>query len=76
MRSSSTRTRLAQRIWVVVLLAALVVTASSVSSQGWLVSNVFELLPKSEYDPLTEAATRTVDAEHRFETRMTGEALR
>lgn len=32
-------------------------------SGGWLRSNVFELLPKSDYDPLVEAATRVVDAE-------------
>jgi len=63
MKSSSTRVSRSLLIWVAVLAAALAVTVSATSGQAWLRSNVFELLPDSRYDPLTEAATRLVDAE-------------
>ncbi len=63
MKSSSTRVSRSLLIWVAVLVAALAVTVSATSGQAWLRSNVFELLPDSRYDPLTEAATRLVDAE-------------
>lgn len=63
MRSSFTRANLPLLIWVAVLLAALVLTVSSMAGREWLKSNIFELLPESEYDLLTETATRTVDAE-------------
>jgi len=63
MRSSSTHSSRALLVWAVLLVAALVVTVSAASGQAWLKSNVFELLPDSRHDPLTEAATRMVDAE-------------
>jgi predicted exporter len=37
--------------------------AWSSSGHTWLRSNVFELLPASEYDPLTQHATQTVERE-------------
>jgi len=63
MRSSFTRSNSLQLAWILVLAAAAVITATAMSGPSWLKSNVFELLPDSEYDPLTEVATRTVDAE-------------
>lgn len=63
MKFSSTRASRPLLIWVAVLVTALAVAVSATSGQAWLRSNVFELLPDSRYDPLTEAATRMVDAE-------------
>jgi predicted exporter len=63
MSSNSTRASLALIAWVVVLAASLAITLRLTSDRGWLHSNVFELLPESDYDPLAEAATRAVDAE-------------
>ncbi len=64
MRSSFTRGNLPLLVWVVLLLIAIAVTAARMSNDDeWLRSNVFELLPESDYDPLREAATRIVDAE-------------
>jgi len=68
MRSSFTRGKLLPVTWAAVLLAALVWIAVVISGGPWLKSNVFELLPKSDYDPLTEIATQTVDRE--FGTRL------
>jgi predicted exporter len=63
MRSSFTRSNTLLFTWILVLAAASVLTAIAMASPSWLKSNVFELLPDSEYDMLTEIATRTVDAE-------------
>jgi len=63
MRSSFTRSKSLLFTWLLVLAAAFVVTAIAMTGPSWLKSNVFELLPDSDYDPLTEIATRTVDAE-------------
>jgi len=63
MRSSFTRSNSLLFAWLLVLAAASVVTAIAMTGPSWLKSNVFELLPDSDYDPLTEIATRTVDAE-------------
>jgi len=63
MSLSFTRGNLAPVIWAALLLFAAAVTAFEISGDAWLKSNVFELLPESDYDPLTETATRTVDAE-------------
>ena len=64
MRSSFTRGSLPLLVWVVLLLVAIAVTAVRISSNSdWIRSNVFELLPQSDYDPLRESATRIVDAE-------------
>lgn len=63
MRSGFTRGRKPLVAWVVVLLAAIAAASWQMTSGEWLRSNVFELLPKSDYDPLVEAATRVVDAE-------------
>ena len=63
MRPSFTRSSTLLFTWVLVLAAAAVLTANAITGPTWLKSNVFELLPDSEYDPLTEIATRTVDAE-------------
>jgi predicted exporter len=49
---------------VVLLLVAIAVTAVKVSNNAnWIRSNVFELLPASDHDPLRESATSIVDAE-------------
>ena len=45
------------------MIATLVWTASAVQSGTWLRSNVFELLPSSDYDPLKEEAMRVVEKE-------------
>lgn len=64
MRSSFTRGSLPLLVWAVLLLVAIAVTAVRISSgDDWIRSNVFELLPESDYDPLRESATRIVDAE-------------
>jgi predicted exporter len=64
MRYSFTRGNLPLFTWTVLLLAAIVVAAVQVSSDdAWVRSNVFELLPESDYDPLHEQATRVVDTE-------------
>ena len=64
MRSSFTRRNFPLFTWIVLLLAALAVTVAKTSRQeGWIRSNVFELLPASDYNPLQETATRIVDAE-------------
>jgi predicted exporter len=63
MRLSFTRSNIPLFTWILVLAAAAVLTANATANPSWLKSNVFELLPQSEYDPLTEVATRTVDAE-------------
>jgi len=64
MRSSFTRSKLPLILWAAILLAAVVTTASHLTgSKDWVHSNVFELLPEADYDPLHESATRTVDAE-------------
>lgn len=63
MRSSFTRASLSLLIWVVVLLAASVAILLLTSNEKWLKSNVFELLPTADYDPLTDIATQTVDRE-------------
>ena len=64
MKSSSTRNNGPLAGWVVLLLAAVVVTTLHISGKDdWVQSNVFELLPAADYDPLVETATRTVDAE-------------
>ena len=62
MRSSFTRGNLPLFTWAALLLAAIVVAAFQLSKNDtWVRSNVFELLPASEYDPLREQATRVVD---------------
>jgi len=63
MRSSFTRSNYLLFTWGLVLVAASVMTVTAMTGPSWLKSNVFELLPDSDYDPLTEIATRTVDAE-------------
>jgi len=63
MRSSFTRASLSLIVWVSVLAAASVTIVSLTSNEKWLKSNVFELLPAADYDPLTEIATQTVDNE-------------
>jgi predicted exporter len=63
MRSSFTRSNTLLFTWLLVLATAAVLTAIAMAGSSWLKSNVFELLPDSDYDPLTEIATRTVDAE-------------
>lgn len=64
MRSSFTRGSLPLLVWVVLLLVAVTVTTVRISGDSdWIRSNVFELLPVSDYDPLRESATRIVDAE-------------
>lgn len=64
MRSSFTRGNLPLLAWVVLLLVAIAVAAVRISSDNnWIRSNVFELLPASDYEPLRESATRIVDAE-------------
>jgi len=50
--------------WAALLLAAVAVTATHLQKdETWIRSNVFELLPAADYDPLKEVATRVVDAE-------------
>ncbi len=49
--------------WAIVMMLAIIWTASSVLSGTWLRSNVFELLPESDYDLLKETATRLVEKE-------------
>lgn len=49
--------------WLFVMIATLVWTASAVRGGTWLRSNVFELLPDSDYDALKETATRAVENE-------------
>jgi predicted exporter len=62
MRSSFTRGNLPLFTWAALLLVAIVVAAIHVSKDAtWVRSNVFELLPASDYDPLQEQATRVVD---------------
>ncbi len=68
MRSSFIRANILPVTWSAVLLVALVWIAVVISGGSWLKSNVFELLPESDYDPLTEVATQTVDRE--FGTRL------
>ncbi|MEJ2127503.1 MAG: hypothetical protein P8X81_01515 [Woeseiaceae bacterium] len=64
MRSSFTRGNLPLFTWAALLLAAIAVAAVQVSSSdAWVRSNIFELLPASDYDPLHEQASRVVDAE-------------
>lgn len=63
MRSSFTRASLSLIIWVAILLAAAVTIVSLTANEKWLKSNVFELLPAADYDPLTDIATQTVDRE-------------
>jgi len=63
MRSSFTRGRLSLVVWIAVLVAACVTIVSQTSNEKWLKSNVFELLPAADYDPLTDIATQTVDRE-------------
>jgi predicted exporter len=64
MRLSFTRGSLPLITWAVLLLAAVVVAAMQTSRDDtWVRSNVFELLPAADYDPLQEQATRVVDAE-------------
>jgi len=63
MRSSFTRSSLSLVVWIAVLLAASVTVVSQTSNEKWLKSNVFELLPAADYDPLTDIATQTVDRE-------------
>ena len=63
MRSSFTRGNISLVSWAALIVAALVLTALMMSGQNWLRSNVFELLPESDYDPLTAAATTQVDME-------------
>ena len=63
MRSSFTRASLSLVIWVVVLAVASATIVSLTSNEKWLKSNVFELLPAADYDPLTDIATQTVDRE-------------
>jgi predicted exporter len=61
MRSSFTRGNISLVSWVALVAAALLLAALMMSGQNWLRSNVFELLPESDYDPLTAAATTQVD---------------
>ncbi|MDH3265495.1 MAG: MMPL family transporter, partial [Gammaproteobacteria bacterium] len=68
MSLSFTRGNIAPLLWAALLAAAAAVTALHMAGGAWLKSNVFELLPESEYNALTEAATRVVDAE--FGTRL------
>lgn len=64
MRSSFTRGNLPLYSWAVLLLAAVAIAAARMADDDtWLHSNVFELLPAADYDPLQEQATRVVDAE-------------
>ncbi len=63
MRSSFTPGSASLIAWVCVMIATVVWTASAVTSRTWLRSNVFELLPDSEYDALKETATRVVETE-------------
>jgi predicted exporter len=64
MRLSFTRGNLPLFTWAVLLLAAIAVAAIQTSKDDtWVRSNVFELLPAADYDPLQEHATRVVDAE-------------
>lgn len=63
MRSSFTRGSLSLVVWIAVLLAASVTIVSQTANEKWLKSNVFELLPLADYDPLTDIATQTVDRE-------------
>ncbi len=63
MRSNFTPGRASLIAWLVVIIATLVWTASAVRSGTWLRSNVFELLPDSDYDALKETATRVVERE-------------
>ena len=49
--------------WACVMVVTLSWTASAITGGTWLRSNVFELLPKSDYDPLKEIATRVVENE-------------
>jgi predicted exporter len=63
MRSSFTRGNTPLVFWAALVAVALALTVSMMSGQNWLRSNVFELLPESDYDPLTAAATTQVDME-------------
>ena len=45
------------------MIVTLAWTASAITGGTWLHSNVFELLPESDYDPLRETATRVVEKE-------------
>jgi len=45
------------------MIVAFVWTASAVSEGDWLRSNIFNLLPASDYDELKERATRVVEGE-------------
>jgi len=63
-----TQGKFAPLVWAAMLVAAAAITAFQMTDDAWLKSNVFELLPESQHDPLTENATRLVDAE--FGTRL------
>ncbi len=64
MRSSFTRGNLPLITWALLLLAAIAIVASNIANgEPWVRSNIFELLPASDYDPIQEQATRVVDAE-------------
>ncbi len=62
-RSSSTPGKRLPILWFAVLATAVALTLTMTSGEEWLRSNVFELLPESEYDPLRQAATAAVDRE-------------
>lgn len=63
MRSNFTPGKASLIAWLIVMSATLVWTASAVRSGNWLRSNIFELLPNSDYDALKEEATRVVESE-------------
>jgi len=63
MKLNSTRGKGPLVAWACVMAVAVVWTVSASTNQVWLRSNVFELLPESEYDVLTETAARAVENE-------------
>ncbi len=63
MRSNFTPGKASLIAWLIVMSATLVWIASAVRSGDWLRSNIFELLPNSDYDALKEEATRVVESE-------------
>ena len=63
MRSNFTPGKASLIAWVVVMVATVGWTASKVSDGTWLRSNIFELLPESDYDALKEKAMRVVERE-------------
>ena len=64
MRSSFTRSNYLLFTWGLVLVAASVMTVTAMTGPSWLKSNVFELLPDSDYDPLTEIERGTRTRRH------------